>query len=246
MGGKAMKKILATVASACTALAVGAAVQLTASVYDDDTGGTYTGSGVFVEVTYSWWQGEEQEKGVDDVAVTVGDYNNVSYAIVRGCITNESIDLDKCKWKIAGDSSNLGFAVVDANASEEDLAAGYLTNRVVGLRTDGVGTYGKAAIVLHVARRYCTLTYDANGGDDSELPDSVEIVCGVSTQLTSGARAMRLEGGRSPLPALRQCTAPGLRLYFRKTRRFMPSGSQTTIWLPSTPTAAREPWLFSR
>ena len=182
-----MKKILATVASACTALAVGAAVQLTASVYDDDTGGTYTGSGVFVEVTYSWWQGEEQEKGVDDVAVTVGDYNNVSYAIVRGCITNESIDLDKCKWKIAGDSSNLGFAVVDANASEEDLAAGYLTNRVVGLRTDGVGTYGKAAIVLHVARRYCTLTYDANGGDDSELPDSVEIVCGVSTQLTSAA-----------------------------------------------------------
>ena len=182
-----MKKILATVASACTALAVGAAVQLTASVYDDDTGRTYTGSGVFVEVTYSWWQGEEQETGVDDVAVTVGDYNNVSYAIVRGCITNDSIDRDKCKWKIASDSSNLGFAEVDANVSDEDLAAGYLTNRVVGLRTDGVGTYGKAAIVLHVARRYCTLTYDANGGDDSELPDSVEIVCGVSTQLTSAA-----------------------------------------------------------
>ena len=182
-----MKKILATVASACTALAVGAAVQLTASVYDDDTGGTYTGSGVFVEVTYSSWQGEEQVKDVDDVSVTIGEYNNANYAIVRGCITNESIDRDKCKWKIAGDSSNLGFAVVDANASEEDLAAGYLTSRVVGVSTDGVGTHGKAAIVLHVARRYCTLTYDANGGDDSELPDSVEIVCGVSTQLTSAA-----------------------------------------------------------
>ena len=103
-----MKKILATVASACTALAVGAAVQLTASVYDDDTGRTYTGSGVFVEVTYSWWQGEEQETGVDDVAVTVGDYNNVSYAIVRGCITNDSIDRDKCKWKIASDRAGSG------------------------------------------------------------------------------------------------------------------------------------------
>ena len=119
-----MKKILALVASAWTALAVGAAVQLTASVYDDDTGGTYTGSGVFVEVTYSWWQGEEQVKGVDDVSVTIGEYNNASYAIVRGCITNESIDRDKCKWEIALDSSNLGFAVVDANVSAEDLAAG--------------------------------------------------------------------------------------------------------------------------
>ena len=182
-----MKKILATVASACTMLAVGAAVQLTASVYDDDTGETYTGSGVFVEVTYSSWQGEEQEKGVDDVSVTIGEYNNANYAIVRGCITNESIDRDKCKWKISGDSSNLGFAVVDANASDEDLDAGYLTNRVVGVRADGTGTHGKATIVLHVARRYCTLTYDANGGDDEELPDSVEIVCGVETQLTSAA-----------------------------------------------------------
>lgn len=182
-----MKKILATVASACTALVVGAAVQLTAFVYDDDTGGTYTGSGVFVEVTYSWWQGEEQEKGVDDVAVTVGDYNNASYAIVRGCITNENIDRSKCKWEIVDDGSNLGFTEVDANVSDEDFAAGYLTNRIVGLRTDGVGTYGSAVIALHVARRYCTLTYDANGGDGSELPSAVEIVCGVSTQLTSAA-----------------------------------------------------------
>ena len=180
-----MKKILALIASAWTALAVGAAVQLTASVYDDDTGGTYTGSGVFVEVTYSWWQGEEQVKGVDDVSVTIGEYNNASYAIVRGCITNESIDRDKCKWEIALDSSNLGFAVVDANVSAEDLAAGYLTNRVVGVRADGAGTYNKAAIVLHVARRYCTLTYDANGGDDEGLPNPVEIVCGVATRLTS-------------------------------------------------------------
>ena len=45
-----MKKILASIASACASLAVGASVQLTASVYDDATGGTYTGSGVFVEV----------------------------------------------------------------------------------------------------------------------------------------------------------------------------------------------------
>ena len=180
-----MKKILALIASAWTALAVGAAVQLTASVYDDDTGGTYTGSGVFLEVTYSWWQGEEQVKGVDDVSVTIGEYNNASYAIVRGCITNESIDRDKCKWEITLDSSNLGFAVVDANVSAEDLAAGYLTNRVVGVRADGAGTYNKAAIVLHVARRYCTLTYDANGGDDEGLPNPVEIVCGVATRLTS-------------------------------------------------------------
>lgn len=182
-----MKKILTSVASACTALAVGAAVQLTASVYDDDTGGTYTGSGVFVEVTYSWWQGEEQAKGVDDVSVTIGEYNNANYAIVRGCITNESIDRDKCKWEITTDSSNLGFAEIDANATDEDLAAGYLTNRVVGVNTSGVGTHGAAKVVLHVARRYCTLTYDANGGDDEDLPDPVEIVCGVATRLTSAA-----------------------------------------------------------
>ena len=177
-----MKKILASIASACASLAVGASVQLTASVYDDDTGGTYTGSGVFVEVTYSWWQGERQETGVDDVSVTIGEYNSASYAIVRGCITNENIDRDKCKWEVVSDSSNLGFAE-DANGA--DLAAGYLTNRVVGVRADGTGTYGKAAIVLHVARRHCTLTYNANGGNASGLPGAVEIVSGVSTRLTS-------------------------------------------------------------
>ena len=182
-----MKKILATVVSACTALAVGAAVQLTASVYDDDTGGTYTGGGAFVEVTYSWWQGEQQERGVDDVSVTIGEYNNANYAIVRGCITNENIDRSKCRWKIAEDTSNLGFAEMDANATAADLSAGFLTNRIVGLNMSGAGTHGAAKVVLHIARLHCTLTYNANGGSGSELPAPVEIVCGVATPLTSAA-----------------------------------------------------------
>ena len=236
-----MKKILTSVASACTALAVGAAVQLTASVYDDDTGGTYTGSGVFVEVTYSWWQGEEQAKGVDDVSVTIGEYNNANYAIVRGCITNESIDRDKCKWEITTDSSNLGFAEIDANATDEDLAAGYLTNRVVGVNTSGVGTHGAAKVVLHVARRYCTLTYDANGGDDEDLPDPVEIVCGVATRLTSAAptRPGYAFGGWSKSATSTSPTySPGSSATFLE---------DTTLYaVPSTPMAARVQWLRRR